>query len=118
MIINDLYYKALDFAKTLHPSAPTDPVHDAFVDWHNRFKTNLFDEPESMVMYMVQTMFDQKYRGKSHRRFTDKIKQTLVTPEDELVERELGLSFMSFEEIEARVDDYELYHKKYKIHLN
>lgn len=118
MIINELYYKALDFAKTLHPSAPSDVVHDAFVDWYVKLHKSLFDEPEPMVMYMVRKTFNQYYRGKPFVRLINKVTQTMITPEDELIERELNLSFMSYEEIDARVADYEQYHTRYKMNLN
>lgn len=114
MVINSLYYKACDFAAQLYPAAPTDLVHDTFVDWYDKKGENIFDEPEQIVLLMIRKTFHTKrYHDKSLTRFTDKLKQTLVTPEDELIEREMGLVFLTYKEISDHIEAYEQTHFKY-----
>lgn len=119
MVINATYYKACDMAYNLCPPAATDIVHDAFVAWYDKTKRNLFDEREKIVMNMVKRTYWSKYFDNSSVSFNDRLKQNLTTPEDEYIEQESGLRFMTFSEIDQYVKNYEQYHTTYpKISLN
>jgi hypothetical protein len=121
MILNHTYYRAIDYAQNICPPFATDIVHDAFVVWHDKYQTNLFDESESVVMEVVKKIYFNKYYPQYKKLvtiFKDHI-QNNITPEDELIEKEGRIVFIGYHEIEARMNEYEKYHTVYpKINLN
>lgn len=120
MMLNETYHKACSYATKLSPQFFTDIVHDAFVSFYDETQKNLFDEAETVVMKKVRKTFHKKYfHQQSTVVFSDRFKQNVLTPEDEYIEQEYGLRFVSLDEIELRMKDYEQYHRIYpKIHLN
>ena len=105
MVLNEKYHTACDFAFKLSRSFFTDITHDAFVAWFDKTNKNLFDEEEEVVLRAVKKMFYKKYHGKRTVAYREKMTQVFVTPENQLIEKEMGLVFLTFEEVERGIDD-------------
>ena len=105
---NKIYKKALSYAFYLDPFLFKDIVHDSFLRWFDKTHLNLFDEPERTVISVVKKTWWSKYiqpnkfmyRGEINNRqkvqFSDEMKYNSVTPEDELIAKELNNHMMSF----------------------
>lgn len=117
-----IYDRAVEYAFRLNPRLCKDIVHDSYLTWYDKHKKNLFEEKESTVMAFIRKTFWLKYSRVAKIpvvSFTDKMKQNLVTPEDEYVAREVGLLFLTYDEVNQQVCSYTQYHKMYpKIYLN
>lgn len=120
MVFNELYHKACDIAHDICPPFAVDIVHDGFVAWYEKHNNNLFDESEETVREVIRKVYNKKYHSRYKQRVARlKAAITVVTPEDELIEQEMGLRFMEYDEIRQRVEEYEMYHRFYqKLHEN
>lgn len=117
--MNANYEKAVDYAFHLTRAFGKDLVHDAYLTYYDKNKRHLFDESEKTMMNFIRKTYWKKYSQKSAVVFTDRVKQNLVTPEDEYIEHELGLSFVNSNDIEQAMNSYAQYHVMFpKIHLN
>lgn len=116
-----MYYNAIDFAEKLSPNYFTDVVHDAFVAWYDKTERNLFDEKEVIVKNMVKKIYWKKYFNRSKVpvvSFNERMSH-VMSPEDEYISKEIGITFATYDEIDSQVKNYEQYHVIYpKIHLN
>lgn len=114
------YHRACDVAYNLCPPFATDIVHDAFLAWQQKHNTNLFDESDETIGRVLKKVYSKRYYKKYASRVA-RMKEaiTLVTPEDEYIEQEVGLRFVEYDEIRQQIEEYTIYHTKFpKLHEN
>ena len=114
------YDKALGYAYRLNSKLHKDIVHDSYIVWFNKTGHDLFDEDQRVITQVVKKTWQGKYlqknmymyRGEKFARsfcniddqcafnntttWGDLYNTTKITPEDEMIAKELNEHMLSF----------------------